>query len=371
MIRGIAAGERFVYEIMWLCLLIALTNLHQLRKIRGIQGIKEKRLTRSLPSLRHQNCQPPIPNAKDSVAASGGSVKQVVCLAHRRFFMVATIFQNSHKSPRVPTLPHQSRQTRPHQQQAQSHRQKVKDMLPNRVVGYSPDLARAVGGATIGLFLSQLLFLSDKGHNPDGWIYKSEAEMGKETGLTKREQQTARRKLLSLGVIAIMRGGWKNTYHFKVMWERLYQVIAGSQQTQNVSTQKIEPLQTVPIEREQTVPTEIVECQQNVSTQWRQNVPAHNRDYNTEKKETEKTDRENQATWDKAVEQVTKDLPPGESAARLTGTTLLQVTDTTARILVPNHFAVAWFERRLYRQISQAIKGVVGKEVDLQFVPAV
>jgi hypothetical protein len=122
-------------------------------------------------------------------------------------FMVATVFQQSHKSPRIPTLPHQQR--------AKDHRQRVKDMLPNQVVGYSPDLARIVGGATIGLFLSQLLFLSDKGHNPEGWVYKSEAEMGKETGLTKREQQTARRKLLALGVIAIMRDGWKNTYHFK------------------------------------------------------------------------------------------------------------------------------------------------------------
>jgi hypothetical protein len=143
--------------------------------------------------------------------------------------MVATIFQNGHKSPRVPTLPHQ--------QKAQTCRQRVKDMLPNRTVGYSPDLARIVGGATIGLFLSQLLFLSDKGANPEGWVYKSEAEMGRETGLTKREQQTARRKLLSLGVIAIMRGGWKNTYHFKVLWEKLYQVIAGFQRPQTVPTE--------------------------------------------------------------------------------------------------------------------------------------
>src|SRR5688500_8888190 len=127
--------------------------------------------------------------------------------------MVATIFQHGHKSTRVPQLLHQ--------QQAQNHRQKIKDMLPNRVVAYSPDLAKVVGGATIGLFLSQLLFLSGKGANPDGWVYKSEQEMGKETGLTKREQQTARRKLLSLGVITIMRGGWKNTYHFKVIWKKL------------------------------------------------------------------------------------------------------------------------------------------------------
>src|SRR5918998_2979716 len=165
--------------------------------------------------------------------------------------MVATIFQNGHKPHRVATLPHQ--------QKAQSNRQKVKDLLPNRTVAYSPDLARAVGGATTGLFLSQLLFLSDKGANPEGWVYKSEQEMGKETGLTKREQQTARRKLLSLGVIAIMRGGWKNTYHFKVIWEKLYQVIAGSKRPQTVPTAKSEPVQNVPTEPEQNVSTAIIE----------------------------------------------------------------------------------------------------------------
>jgi hypothetical protein len=191
--------------------------------------------------------------------------------------MVATIFQQGHKSPRVSPLPHQ--------QIAQNHRQKVKDLLPNRIVGYSPDLARIVGGATIGLFLSQLLFLSDKGHNPDGWVYKSEAEMGRETGLTKREQQTARRKLLSLGVIAIMRGGWKNTYHFKVIWEKLYQVIAGSQQAQTVHTEKSEWQQTVATEPIQTVPTQPPECLQTVSTQWQQNGATHYRENTRENRQ--------------------------------------------------------------------------------------
>jgi hypothetical protein len=272
--------------------------------------------------------------------------------------MVATVFQTNHK--RVPTLPHQ--------QVAQSHRQKIKDMLPNRVVGYSPDLARIVGGATIGLFLNQLLFLSDKGANPEGWVYKSEAEMGKETGLTKREQQTARRKLLALGVIAIMRGGWKNTYHFKVLWEKLYQVIAGFQQTQNVSTEKVERTQTVPTEPVQNVATQPPEWQQNVFTKWKQNAATLYRENNTENKKTEKTDRENQETWEKTVEQVKLDLPVDESEARLAGTTLIEVTDTRALIFVPNRFAIPWFERRLYGQIAKAIKAVVGKDVDLQFV---
>jgi hypothetical protein len=275
--------------------------------------------------------------------------------------MVATIFQNGHKSAKA---------TLPHQQRAQSHRQKVKDMLPNRVVGYSPDLARAVGGATIGLFLSQLLFLSDKGANPESWVYKSEAEMAKETGLTKREQQTARRKLLSLGVIAIMRGGWKNTYHFKVLWEKLYQVIAGIQRSQTVPTEKIQQEQNVATELVQTVPTQPPERQQNVSTQRLQNAATQYRENNTENKETEKTSRENQTIWDKAVEQLRTELPVEEGAARLSGTTLLEVTETAATIFVPNRNAIPWLERRLYGQIAKAMKGVLGKDLDLQFVPA-
>jgi hypothetical protein len=271
--------------------------------------------------------------------------------------MVATTFQK-----RVPTLPHQ--------QKAQSHRQKIKDLLPNRTVGYSPDLARAVGGATIGLFLSQLLFLSDKGANPEGWVYKSEAEMGRETGLTKREQQTARRKLLSLGVITIMRGGWKNTYHFKVLWEKLYQVIAGFQRPQNGSTEKGERAQNVLTEPVQNAPTQPPECIQNVSAQWKQNAATHTRENNRENIDTETTDRKNQETWDKALEQVKKDLPLGETADRLQGTTLIEVTETAAKIFVPNPNAVAWLERRLYGQIAKAMKGVVGKDVDLQFIAA-
>jgi chromosomal replication initiation ATPase DnaA len=98
------------------------------------------------------------------------------------------------------------------------------------------------------------------------------------------------------------------------------------------------------------------------------NVGTLNRENNTEKKETEKTDREKQTIWDKALEQVKTDLPLGETADRLAGTTLIEVTDTKALIFVPNRFTVPWLERRLYGQIAKAMKGVVGKDLDLQFV---
>src|SRR5918999_308286 len=262
--------------------------------------------------------------------------------------MVATVFQNGYKSAKAAL---------PHQKVAQSHRQQIKAMLPNRVVGYSPDLARIVGGATTGLFLSQILYLSDKGANPEGWVYKSEAEMGKETGLTKREQQTARRKLLSRGVIAIMRGGWKNTYHFKVLWEKLYQVIAGFQQIQNVPTAQDERPQTVATEQVQNVPTQPPKWQQNVATQWKQNAAAHY--------------REKESVWQQTLEKVQEGLPTGETATKLFGTALLEVTETAARIGVNNLSALLWLERRLYGQIQKAMKGVLGKDLDLQFVPAV
>ena len=113
-----------------------------------------------------------------------------------------------------------------------------------------------------------------------------------------------------------------------------------------------ESVQTVPTERRQTVAT-----------------PDSHRENNREDRETEITDqRENHETWEKALEQVKKDLPLGETADRLNGTTLIEVTDTAALIFVPNRTAGAWLERRLYRQIANAIKGVVGKEVDLQFI---
>jgi phage replication O-like protein O len=106
----------------------------------------------------------------------------------------------------------------------------------------------------------------------------------------------------------------------------------------------------------QNVATKPVQCPQNVVT--------------PEKKEAEKTDRENQATWDKTVEQVTKDLPPGETADRLAGTALLAVTETAATIFVPNRTAIPWLERRLYGQLTKAMKGVLGKDLDLQFIAA-
>jgi replication protein O len=125
--------------------------------------------------------------------------------------------------------------------------------------------------------------------------------------------------------------------------------------------------------REQHTSEEESQPARNVAiglAQHPQNVAAHTRENDTENKETEKIDRENQTIWNNTLEQVKKDLPPGETADRLAGTALIEVTETVATIFVPSRFAIAWFERRLYSQIAKAMKGVLGKDLDLQFVAA-
>jgi len=167
-----------------------------------------------------------------------------------------------------------------------------------------------------------------------------------------------------------VRQGFKFTYHFRIVWERLLQVIEQYQRGQNVPTVPDEQIQTVATEPVQTVATQPPEWKQTVATEPVQNVATHDRENNTENKETEKTDRENQTIWTKTIDQLREAQPEEEVKARLSGTTLIEVTDTAARIGVNNPFAIAWLERRLYKEISKAMKQVVGKDLDLQFIAA-
>ncbi|MGV7078458.1 DNA replication protein [Testudinibacter sp. P80/BLE/0925] len=72
--------------------------------------------------------------------------------------------------------------------------------LIGRPVAYYKDLARPLGGATAAILFSQLFYWSDKTDNPLG-VYKQLEELCDETGLTLEELRSARKKLVSLGVL--------------------------------------------------------------------------------------------------------------------------------------------------------------------------
>lgn len=72
--------------------------------------------------------------------------------------------------------------------------------LIGRPVAYYKDLSRPLGGATAAILFSQLFYWRDKTDNPLG-VYKQLEELCEETGLTLDELRSARKKLVSLGVL--------------------------------------------------------------------------------------------------------------------------------------------------------------------------
>lgn len=68
-------------------------------------------------------------------------------------------------------------------------------------IAYYHKLNNITGSATATLFISQFLYWEGKQRDPDGWIYKTQAEIEEETGLNRREQEAARKQLKAAGLL--------------------------------------------------------------------------------------------------------------------------------------------------------------------------
>jgi len=95
-------------------------------------------------------------------------------------------------------------------------------------VAYSSDLARAVGGVKPAIFLSQLLFyirsyMKKPGRRLPPWFSKGREELEDATGLTRSEQESARRQLRELGILEERKGaGYRNC--FRIRCRELYKL---------------------------------------------------------------------------------------------------------------------------------------------------
>jgi len=103
----------------------------------------------------------------------------------------------------------------------------VKALLGNGTIAYHPELARIGGSITAGVFLSQMLYWTDKGKLADGWIWKTQEEWTKETALTKAEQVTARRHLKERGLLEEKYGGIPRQLYYRLNMERLMELLSG------------------------------------------------------------------------------------------------------------------------------------------------
>jgi hypothetical protein len=117
-----------------------------------------------------------------------------------------------------------------------------------RPVAYYPRLALAVGSVKATVFLCQLLYWEGKQESAEGWIYKTQPEIEEETGLTRREQESARKILVGLALIEEMRRGDHGKMHFRVNldaldrlwdeWRKAPNVNGGKRQTSMAESAK-------------------------------------------------------------------------------------------------------------------------------------
>ncbi|HLZ28548.1 MAG TPA: DnaA N-terminal domain-containing protein [Chloroflexota bacterium] len=102
----------------------------------------------------------------------------------------------------------------------------IEAILCDQPIAYHPAVAKAVGSVTAGVLLSQLLYWTPRSRDSAGWIWKTQAEIYEETGLTRREQETARRHLVELGIVAERRAGVPAKLYFRVDMRVLARLIA-------------------------------------------------------------------------------------------------------------------------------------------------
>jgi hypothetical protein len=88
-----------------------------------------------------------------------------------------------------------------------------------RPIAYYPKLRRITGSTTATIFLCQLIYWSGKQKDPDGWIYKTAAEIEEETGLSEKEQRTARQHLKQRGLIEERYARLEHRMYYRVILE--------------------------------------------------------------------------------------------------------------------------------------------------------
>ena len=113
---------------------------------------------------------------------------------------------------------------------AMSYREEILALaghLTGDYVPYYPRLAKLAGGVKAAVLLSRLVSWTGvfvRARDPrhaDGWLWKTRDALREETGLSRREQEAAREKLKSLGLLQEQLRGLPATMHFRVDLDRL------------------------------------------------------------------------------------------------------------------------------------------------------
>lgn len=91
--------------------------------------------------------------------------------------------------------------------------------LLTQPIAFHRIFSKIAGSVTAGVMLSQAFYWSKT--KQSGWFYKTQAEWTEETTLTRSEQETARRKLVAVGVLEEKKIGMPAKLFYRVNFEVL------------------------------------------------------------------------------------------------------------------------------------------------------
>lgn len=100
----------------------------------------------------------------------------------------------------------------------------IRELL-RRPVAYHAIVGRAFGSVNLAIMWCQLLYWSERTRNAEGWIHKTMEELYKETALSRREQETARKIGIALGVLEIKKMGNPCTVNFRINFDKSEEVL--------------------------------------------------------------------------------------------------------------------------------------------------
>ena len=98
-------------------------------------------------------------------------------------------------------------------------------MILDNPIAYHRIYATITGSVTSAVMLSQSMYWTPRTTDPHGWFYKTADEWQEETGLSRREQETARRILKDLQILEEKKQGLPCKLFFRLNLEVLYRLI--------------------------------------------------------------------------------------------------------------------------------------------------
>jgi DNA-binding protein Fis len=91
----------------------------------------------------------------------------------------------------------------------------------DRPIAFHRVFVELTGSVTAALMLSQIVYWSKRTSDDKGWFYKTREEWAEETGMLRREQETARKALRKHGFLEEKRVGVPAKLHYRLKWQNL------------------------------------------------------------------------------------------------------------------------------------------------------